>query len=95
MTEQFLPNDVKGMSDNELSQVISMFSKEIYGEDIRLHKDPVDNMWIIFDPRNKRTLIVSPTLHEMYELICDEYMGFVQVGYGNLPSTQFNTIDLN
>lgn len=95
MTEQYFQNDVQGMSDSELSEVINLFSKEIYGDNIYLHQDPVDNMWIIFDPRVKKTLIVAPTLQGMYELICDEYTGYVELGYGNVPVAQFDTVELN
>ena len=90
-------NDVQAPSEQEMINVIAKLASELYGkygEEIKVIQDPVDDMWIIFNPKTKITINVAENLEKLYETFLDEYMGLIEYEYRNV-SNQFEPTEVN
>jgi hypothetical protein len=90
-------NDVQAPSEQEMINVIAKLASELYGkygEEIKVFQDPVDDMWIIFNPKTKITINVAENLEKLYETFLDEYMGLIEYEYRNV-SNQFEPTEVN
>lgn len=92
-----MKNDTKAPSQQEMIDVISQLASELYGnsgEVIKVFQDPVDNMWIIFNPSKKYTINVAEHLEVLYETFLEEYVGLLEYEHRNC-SSQFEPTTIN
>ena len=86
--------DKSPLSQNQMLDIVTALAQEVYGTPITVMQDPVDNMWIIFNPVKKITYVVKPTLLSLFEDFLEEYAGMLEVDHMNLdreiPMSELN-----
>jgi len=85
---------VELQTDDQVKALILFLVKEIYGSfafDANLIKD-VDGMWILFLPSRKTTLYYETSLKKMYDVLMEEYEGYILYSTATSEYSQFKNI---
>lgn len=76
--------DNSSLSHDQMLDIVTALAQEVYGTPITVMQDPVDNMWIIFNPAKKITYVVNPSLESLLQDFLEEYAGMLEVDHMNL-----------
>jgi hypothetical protein len=88
---------IEFQTEEEIKNLCLFFVKEIYGNyasSAQLFKD-VDGFWVLFIPNKKVVLYCSQTIKEMYDIILEEYEGYILYSTVLSNSSQFGLLDQN
>jgi hypothetical protein len=75
--------DTNTMSQSQMLDVLHVLVQEVYGVPVKIMQDPVDDMWIVFNPAKKITYAVKESLEKLYAEFLDEYSGMLEVEFLN------------
>lgn len=75
--------DTNTMSQSQMLDVLHVLVQEVYGVPVKIMQDPVDDMWIVFNPTKKITYVVKESLEKLYSEFLDEYSGMLEVEFLN------------
>ncbi len=75
--------DTNTMSQSQMLDVLHVLVQEVNGVPVKIMQDPVDDMWIVFNPTKKITYVVKESLEKLYAEFLDEYSGMLEVEFLN------------
>jgi hypothetical protein len=75
--------DLSPLSQNQMLDILEALAQEVYGIPVKVMQDPVDDMWIIFNPSKKITYVVNNSLQKLFDEFLEEYSGVLEVEFLN------------